>query len=174
MHTGTSQKAFGVEIPATLPGRPESERHRPITAGETFLCRPKVVDVYEKAGKSGAMAFVVRETYVTDQKNELVATLRRIGYDSRGYWLQSAIALVMVSAGRLFGPQLNINYAFADPFLKRSWGGAVTHVAVIAGFMVLVAYPLSHLLVSALCRRAPASGRPVGTPDAADSFSIFS
>jgi hypothetical protein len=82
----------------------------------------------------------------------LVLVLRRIGYDQRGYWLQCAIALAAVSAGRLFGPQANINHSFVDPFLKRSWGGPVAHVAVVAGFLILVAYPLSHLLLQRLCR----------------------
>lgn len=81
----------------------------------------------------------------------LVLVLRRIGYDRRGYLLQSAIAIVAVAAGRLFGPVANINYAFVDPILKRTWGGPLTQVAVVSGFLILVAYPLSHLLLSALC-----------------------
>ncbi len=89
----------------------------------------------------------------------LVAVLRRIGYDSRGYWLQSAIAIAGVSAGRFFGPHANINYAFADPFLKRAWGGPLTHVAVVAGALVLVAYPVSHLVVKRLCRGAASAPR---------------
>ncbi len=92
----------------------------------------------------------------------LLVALRRIGYDARGYWLQSAIAVVAVGAGRLFGPHANINHSFADPFLKRSWGGAFSHVALVAGFMTLVAYPLSHLLLKALCPGPP--GRRVAAP----------
>jgi len=87
----------------------------------------------------------------------LVYALRRVGYDRRGYGLQSAIALAGVALGRLFGPQANINFAFADPFLKRSWGPAASHLAVVWGFLVLVAYPLSHLLLERLCR-PPAPG----------------
>ena len=83
----------------------------------------------------------------------LLVALRRIGYDARGYWLQSAIAVVVVSAGRLFGPQANINNAFVDPILKRSWGGPLTHLAVVAGFLVLVAYPVSHLVLLRLLPR---------------------
>jgi hypothetical protein len=85
----------------------------------------------------------------------LVHALRRTGYDARGYWLQSAIAFAMVSVGRLFGPQANINNAFVDPILSRSWGGAASHVAVVAGFLILVAYPLSHLALRRLCRSRP-------------------
>jgi len=84
----------------------------------------------------------------------LVLALRRIGYDSRGYWLQSGIAIAGVSIGRLFGPVANINYAFVEPLFGRTWGGAVTHVAAVAGFLVLLAYPLTHLLLLKLCPKA--------------------
>jgi hypothetical protein len=83
----------------------------------------------------------------------LVLALRRVGYDARGYWLQSAIAIVAVAAGRIFGPAANINYAYVDPLLKRTWGGPLTHVAVVAGFLVLLVYPLTHVLLARLCPR---------------------
>ena len=76
--TATLLRDLGVDISRILHGEQEFELHRPIRAGETFLCRPRIVDIYEKSGKSGAMAFVVRETSVTDTKNELVATLRGV------------------------------------------------------------------------------------------------
>jgi hypothetical protein len=83
----------------------------------------------------------------------LLLALRRLGYDPRGYWLQSAIALVAVPVGRLFGPTANINYAYVEPLLKRSWGGPATHVAVVAGVLVLLVYPLTHVLLARLCPR---------------------
>ena len=43
---------------------------------ETFSAVHACVDVYEKTGRSGPMAFVVRETVVTDDTNEIVATMR--------------------------------------------------------------------------------------------------
>jgi hypothetical protein len=92
----------------------------------------------------------------------LLVVLRRIGYDRRGYLLQSVIAVVAVSLGRLFGPEANVNHAFVDPILKRTWGGAVTHVAVVAGALVLVVYPITHLLLVRLCpepRPSPTIGR---------------
>ena len=76
--TGAMLKDLGVDIGRILHGEQEFELHRPIRSGETLLCRSKVVDVYEKTGKSGPMAFVVRETYVTDKESELVATLRGV------------------------------------------------------------------------------------------------
>ena len=42
------------------------------------MCRSRVVDIYEKTGRSGPMAFVARETAVTDKTNEIVATIRHI------------------------------------------------------------------------------------------------
>jgi acyl dehydratase len=67
---------LGTDISRILHGEQEFELHQPLRPGETYLCRPRVADIYEKAGKTGAMAFVVRETAVTDKNNELVATLR--------------------------------------------------------------------------------------------------
>jgi len=90
----------------------------------------------------------------------LVAVLRRIGYDRRGYLLQSAIAIAGVSLGRLLGPAANANHACVDPILRRTWGGALTHVTVVAGALVLVAYPVAHLLLLRLCR--PVAPAPLG------------
>jgi acyl dehydratase len=76
--TGALLRELGTDISRVLHGEQEFEIHRPIRPGETFLCRSKVLDVYEKTGRSGPMAFVVRETSVTDQANEIVATSRHI------------------------------------------------------------------------------------------------
>jgi hypothetical protein len=46
-----------------------------------------------------------------------------------------------------------------DPIFKRSWGPAPIHVAVVAGTLVLVVYPLTHLLLS----RVFASAEEVAT-----------
>jgi acyl dehydratase len=73
-----SLRDLGVDISRVLHGEQEFELHRPMRPGETYLCRTRVVDVYEKTGKSGAMAFVVRETVATDDTNEIVATMRHV------------------------------------------------------------------------------------------------
>jgi acyl dehydratase len=67
---------LGVDISRVLHGEQEFESFRELQPGETYLCRAKVVDLYERTGRSGPMAFVVRETTVTDHTNEIVATLR--------------------------------------------------------------------------------------------------
>jgi len=69
---------LGVDISRLLHGEQEFEIHRQLVPGETYLCRTKVVDIYEKTGRSGPMAFVVRETAVTDRRNEVVVTMRQV------------------------------------------------------------------------------------------------
>lgn len=76
--TGALLRALGTDISRVLHGEQEFELFRPITPGETYLCRTKILDIYEKTGRSGPMAFVVRETAVTDRANEIVATMRHI------------------------------------------------------------------------------------------------
>ncbi len=69
---------LGVDISRVLHGEQEFEIFRQLTPGQTYLCRTKVLDVYEKTGRSGPLAFVVRETAVTDRTNEIVATMRHV------------------------------------------------------------------------------------------------
>jgi acyl dehydratase len=76
--SGAFLKELGTDISRLLHGEQEFELFRPIRPGETFTCRSKVLDVYEKTGRSGPMGFVVRETSVTDSTNEIVAFVRHI------------------------------------------------------------------------------------------------
>ena len=75
---GAFLKELGTDISRILHGEQEFEQYRPVQPGETYLCRSKVLDIYEKTGKSGAMAFVVRETSITDRTNEVIGTMRHI------------------------------------------------------------------------------------------------
>ncbi len=68
---------LGVDISRILHGEQEFELYGQIRPGQTYLCRTKVVDIYEKTGRSGPMAFVVRETAVTDRTNEIVVRMRQ-------------------------------------------------------------------------------------------------
>lgn len=77
----------------------------------------------------------------------VIACLRRTGYDRHGLFLQAAIALLGVAAARFSEPAYNVNFAFRDPFLKHTFGGAVTHVAVIVGALTLGAYLPTHVLL---------------------------
>jgi acyl dehydratase len=76
--TNALLRELGTDISRVLHGEQEFEIHRPLQPGRTYLCRAKVVDIYEKTGKSGPMAFVVRETTITDSANEVVATMRGV------------------------------------------------------------------------------------------------
>ena len=76
--TGVMLRDLGVDISRILHGEQEFEHFKPIRPGETYLCRSRVSDIYEKSGRSGAMAFVVREMTVTDGDNEIVCLVRSI------------------------------------------------------------------------------------------------
>ena len=76
--TGALLRDLGVDISRLLHGEQEFEHFKPIRPGQTYLCRTRVVDISEKTGRSGPMAFVVRETVVTDGDNDIVATVRHI------------------------------------------------------------------------------------------------
>ena len=76
--TGALLKELGTDISRILHGEQEFEHYKPIRPGDTLLCRGRISDVYEKSGKSGPMAFVIRETTVTDADNEVVARVRGI------------------------------------------------------------------------------------------------
>jgi acyl dehydratase len=69
---------LGVDISRLLHGEQEFEIFRQLTPGETLLCRTRVVDIYEKPGRSGPLAFVVRETTVTDRTDEIVLRMRNV------------------------------------------------------------------------------------------------
>lgn len=76
--TGSMLKDLGTDISRILHGEQEFEHWKPIRPGDTLLCRTRIADIYEKSGKSGPMAFVVRETTITDADNDVVAKVRGI------------------------------------------------------------------------------------------------
>ena len=76
--TGALLRELGTDISRVLHGEQEFELHGQLRPGQTYLCRTRIADIYEKTGRSGPMAFVVRETAVTDGGNDLVATLRSV------------------------------------------------------------------------------------------------
>ncbi len=76
--TGSMLRDLGVDISRILHGEQEFEHFKPIRPGETYLCRSRITDIYEKTGRSGPMAFVVREMAVTDGDNEIVCRVSHI------------------------------------------------------------------------------------------------
>ncbi|HET7876557.1 MAG TPA: MaoC family dehydratase N-terminal domain-containing protein [Methylomirabilota bacterium] len=76
--TGALLRDLGVDVSRLLHGEQEFEHFKPIQPGRTYVCRTRIVEIYEKTGRSGPMGFVVRETSVTDRENDLVALMRHI------------------------------------------------------------------------------------------------
>ncbi|MGB2590524.1 MAG: hypothetical protein WBG02_08705 [Candidatus Acidiferrum sp.] len=80
----------------------------------------------------------------------LLWTLRRVGYDRRGFGLQTGIAAVLLIGSRLLPEELNMNYAFRDPLFHRVWGSPPLHLAVIFIPLVVLIYWPTHLLLQNL------------------------
>lgn len=59
-----------------LNGGNRFEYFAPVLIGDQITARGHVADVYDKAGSSGNLLFVVFETEYTNQRGELVARLR--------------------------------------------------------------------------------------------------
>jgi acyl dehydratase len=76
--TGALLRDLGTDISRILHGEQEFELFRPLQPGETYLCRARIVDIYQKTGRSGPMTFVIRETAIADRANEIVATMRQV------------------------------------------------------------------------------------------------
>src|SRR5256885_4936972 len=94
----------------------------------------------------------------------LLWSLRRVGYDRRGYWLQVALASCLFVAARFADPRLNINFAFRDPFFHLSLGPAPVHVAVsILGLAILVYLPVHLVLARIFGEQFSLSSRRGGT-----------
>ena len=78
----------------------------------------------------------------------LWALLRRVGYDRRGWALQTGIAGVAFVAGRWLAPVAeNVNFAWADPFLGRQIGPVGVHLLVSWAALCGVAYAPTHWLL---------------------------
>jgi hypothetical protein len=82
----------------------------------------------------------------------LLWSLRRVGYDRRGFPLQAALAAAVLCASRLVGPgpEVNQNFSYRDPFLGRSWGPAPVHLGLIVAGLVMGLYWPTHALLRRL------------------------
>ena len=56
-------------------GGHDLEFHQPIRAGETYRISGRIVDVYEKSGRSGALTVVVRDAEIRDAAGRLAARI---------------------------------------------------------------------------------------------------
>jgi hypothetical protein len=93
----------------------------------------------------------------------LIAVLRRRGYDPRGLPLQSGIAALVLVASRFILPGENLNYAYRDPFFRRSWGPAPLHLALTFVVLVAVVYWPTHAVLRRWLGRGPGV-TPVRSP----------
>lgn len=82
----------------------------------------------------------------------LLWTLRKVGYDRRALALQSAIAAVLLIAGRFLSADANMNYAYRDPVFHRAWGPEPAHLAFTLIVLIVVIYWPTHLFLSWLFR----------------------
>jgi acyl dehydratase len=69
---------LGTDISRLLHGEQEFEHFKPMRPGESYVVHTKVEDIYEKTGRSGPMAFVVRRATVVDADGEVVTIIRHI------------------------------------------------------------------------------------------------
>lgn len=72
----TDLPELNLPLKRMLHGEDEIEYYHPIRPGDTISSVCKVIDIYEKQGKTGPMIFAVLETSHTNQKRELVAKNR--------------------------------------------------------------------------------------------------
>lgn len=91
----------------------------------------------------------------------LLWSLGRTGYDRRALASQSALGLVLITAARALGPEVNVNYAWTDPFFHRSWGPAPAHIAVIFAGLVAVVYLPAHAILTRLMPSRPHQSSPL-------------
>ena len=81
----------------------------------------------------------------------LLWALRRVGYDRRALAVQSVLGLVLIAGARALGPEVNVNYAWQDPFFHRAWGPAAVHVLLIFAGLIAVVYAPAHGVLSRVC-----------------------
>ncbi len=63
----------------TMAGGTEVEFRLPVRPGDTLTQRRRVVDMYEREGRTGPMVFTVTETEYVNQRDEVVAVERTTG-----------------------------------------------------------------------------------------------
>ena len=73
------QAPIPLKVDRVMAGGQEVEFLLPIYAGDTLTAETRLVDITEKAGRSGALVFIVRETTYTNQHGEVVLKSRTTG-----------------------------------------------------------------------------------------------
>ncbi len=79
----------------------------------------------------------------------VVACVAKVGYDRRAWLLQVGIAAAaMVAARWVSPPELNVNFAFRDPFFGFELGPGPLHIATTLAVLAVVVYGLTHAILS--------------------------
>lgn len=76
MNDGNVEMPLELDHRRMLHGEQEFIYYQDIRIGDTLNCQMKVSDFYEKEGKNGIMQFLVLDTEMTDDKQELVCISR--------------------------------------------------------------------------------------------------
>lgn len=77
----------------------------------------------------------------------LVWAVGRVGYDRRGWALQTGITAVLLGISRLFAASRNLNYAYVEPVFHRAWGPAPVHLFAVLAVMALLLYLPPHVVL---------------------------
>lgn len=90
----------------------------------------------------------------------LLWLLARIGYDRRGWRLQSLIVALVLPLSRLLtDPGANVNFAFVAPLFDRQLGPPALHLAILVVATTVVLYgPVHWLLERSFGRESRAAG----------------
>jgi len=81
MKAGDPRTVVSIDVPMPpgwvgLNAGDDFQLFAPIKPGDTLTCREKVVDTYEKQGRSGHLIFVIREKTFTNQHGQVVLVRR--------------------------------------------------------------------------------------------------
>ena len=85
----------------------------------------------------------------------------KLGYDRRAWTFQSALAAVVLVAGRVLAPGHNLNFVEKELVTYRTWGPPPAHLLFIWAVLVLVVYWPVHAV---LMRVMPAGQRQQTSP----------
>jgi hypothetical protein len=78
----------------------------------------------------------------------LLWALRRVGYDRRALPVQTVLTAILLVASYFVLPQVNINFARANPFTGTPWGPPPVHLALSLLALVAVVYWPTHRLLN--------------------------
>ena len=75
-----SELDFKIPLPTTrrIRGEDQLEICQPIHIGDAIKAKSKILDIYEKEGRSGRMVFIITETEYLNQTNDIVMKSRTL------------------------------------------------------------------------------------------------